>query len=163
MFVEYALRFSASTISSVAATSAFRITSNEIGSTPPSVHLPRPRGADLALAHVARDALAVALLRRAVAAAAARAVADDVAGQHVDRRLRRQPRLDAVADQDVLGRLAGLAAERARRPAQRAVGEHGERRRPVEEEVLAQPEAAAEAARRRPSPRRARAASTRTG
>ena len=33
MFVEYALRFSASTISSVAATSAFRITSNEIGST----------------------------------------------------------------------------------------------------------------------------------
>ena len=28
MFVEYALRFSASTISSVAATSAFRITSN---------------------------------------------------------------------------------------------------------------------------------------
>ena len=31
MFVEYALRFSASAISSVAATSAFRITSNEIG------------------------------------------------------------------------------------------------------------------------------------
>ena len=32
MFVEYALRRSASTISSVAATSAFRITSNVIGS-----------------------------------------------------------------------------------------------------------------------------------
>ncbi len=32
-------------------------------------------------------------------------------------------------------------------PADRAVGEHGERRRPVEEEVLAQPEPAAEAPR----------------
>ena len=41
MFVEYALRFSASAISSVAATSAFRITSNEIGSTAATVLLPR--------------------------------------------------------------------------------------------------------------------------
>ena len=48
MLVEYALRFSASTISSVAATSAFRITSNEIGSIdalPPPVDLARPLGA----------------------------------------------------------------------------------------------------------------------
>ena len=47
MFVEYALRFSASAISSVAATSAFRITSNEIGSTVTvaiRTPLARPRG-----------------------------------------------------------------------------------------------------------------------
>jgi hypothetical protein len=36
MFVEYALRLRESTISSVAATSAFRITSNEIGSSLPA-------------------------------------------------------------------------------------------------------------------------------
>ena len=36
MLVEYALRFRASAISSVAATSAFRITSNVIGSTIPA-------------------------------------------------------------------------------------------------------------------------------
>ena len=41
MFVEYALRFSASTISSVAATSALRITSNVIGSTlTPAIRTP---------------------------------------------------------------------------------------------------------------------------
>ena len=38
MFVEYALRRSVSTISSVAATSAFRITSNVIGSRVRSAH-----------------------------------------------------------------------------------------------------------------------------
>ena len=41
MFVEYALRFRASAISSVAATSAFRITSKEIGST--ATRTPRAR------------------------------------------------------------------------------------------------------------------------
>ena len=143
MFVEYALRFSASAISSVAATSAFRITSNVIGSTPPPVHLPRALEAHLALAHVARDELAVALLRRPVAAAAARAEADRVAGLHVDRRLRAEPRLRAAADEHVLRGLARQAAERARRPGHRAVGEDGERRRAVEDEVLAQAEAAA--------------------
>ena len=41
MLVEYALRFSASTISSVAATSALRITSKVIGSTSTAA-MPRP-------------------------------------------------------------------------------------------------------------------------
>ena len=45
MFVEYALRFSASAISSVAATSAFRITSNEIGSTAAIAYTSRARSA----------------------------------------------------------------------------------------------------------------------
>src|SRR3954453_3246010 len=42
MLVEYALRFSASTISSVAATSAFRTTSNVIGSTRTTLTTPPP-------------------------------------------------------------------------------------------------------------------------
>ena len=113
----------------------------------PPVHLSSALGADLSLAHVTRDELAVALLRRPVAAAPAGAVADDVARLELDGSLGREPTLLAAADQDVLGRLPGEAAERARRPRERAVGQDGEGRRPVEEEVLAQPEAAAEASR----------------
>ena len=53
MFVEYALRLSASAISSVAATSAFRITSKVIGS---SGSRSRPSGTSLrALRRVYRD------------------------------------------------------------------------------------------------------------
>src|SRR5439155_11687353 len=91
--------------------------------------------------------VAVALLGRPVAAAAARAVADDVTRLHLDRTLGGERSLDAVADQHVLGRLAVVAAQDAPRAAYGAVGEHGEGRRPVEEEVLAQPEPAPKAAR----------------
>ena len=167
MFVEYALRLRASTISSVAATSALRITSNEIGSTaavtaravpsslprPPrardgdAVHVPRALGAHLALEHVAQHARGIALLRRPVAASAAGAVADDVARLDGHGRLGRQPGLLAPADQHVLGDSTVVAAEGAGRPGDGAIREDGERRRPIEEEVLAQPEPAAEATR----------------
>src|SRR5207237_9012942 len=103
----------------------------------PRVHLPRASPADLALADVARDRVAVAILGRAVAAAAAGAVADDVAGLHLDRHLRVELGLDAVADQHVFGRPPVVTAEHAPRAAHRPVGEHCERRRTVEEEVLA--------------------------
>ena len=112
-----------------------------------AVDVPRPLGADLALEHVAQHPLGVALLGRPVAAAAAGAEADHVAGDEVERRLRDEPRLDAVADVHVLGDPPGVAAERAPRACLVAVGEDGEGRVQVEEVVLAQPEPAAEAAR----------------
>ena len=111
------------------------------------VELARPVGADLVLEHVAQHPLGVALLGRPVPAAAAGADADHVTGDEVERRLRRQPRLDAVADVHVLGDPPGVAAERAPRSRLVAVGEHGEGGVEVEEIVLAQPEAAPEAAR----------------
>ena len=85
-----------------------------------AVDVARALGADLALEHVAQHPLRVALLGRAVAAAAAGADADHVAGDEVDGRLRREPRLDAVADVHVLGRRAGVAAERAPRARRRS-------------------------------------------
>ena len=69
-------------------------------------------------------------------------------GLELDRRLRAEPRLLAAADRARTRRRCPARPPKAPAgPAQRAVGEHGERRRPVEEEVLAQPEPAAEAAR----------------
>ncbi len=112
-----------------------------------AVDLPRALGADLALEHVAQDALRVALLGRAVAAAAAGADADHVARHELDRRLRAEPGLRAVADEDVLRHAPVVPAERAPRAAAVAVGEDRERRVQVEAVVLAQAEPAAEAAR----------------
>ncbi len=52
--------------------------------------------AHLALEHVAQDALGLALLGRPVAAAAAAADADHVAGHELDRALRAEPGLAAI-------------------------------------------------------------------
>src|SRR5690242_15434154 len=66
-----------------------------------AVDIPRPLRAHLGLDHVAEDRLRVAVERRAVAAAAGRAVADDVAGLEPDGRLGRQVAGLAVGVQDV--------------------------------------------------------------
>ena len=107
----------ASLSASVAASSSAAIGDRD------AVDLARPLGADLPLEHVAQHALGIALLGRPVAAAAAGADADHVAGHEVERRLRAEPRLDAVADEHVLGDLRVVAAERAPRADLVAVGE----------------------------------------
>src|SRR5581483_8673341 len=108
-----------------------------------SVHRAGTLEADLPLAHVAGDERGVPLGRRAVAAPAAGAHADYVARLHLHRRLRGQARLDAAADEHVLGDAPLAAAEGAPRAAAVAVGEDRVRRRAVEHVVLAQAEAAA--------------------
>src|SRR5262249_58364557 len=105
-----------------------------------------PRGPPLPRASVAREGPRTAPLRRSVAPPAAGAIAHDVAGLELDRRLRREARLRAITDEDVLGGAPVLAAEGACGAAHGAVGEHGERRRAIEEVVLAQTEAAPEPA-----------------
>src|SRR5205823_6304011 len=73
--------------------------------------------------------------------------ADHVARLDLDRHLRAQPRLLAAADEDVLGDVRVLAAERAPGPEAVAVGEDRVGRRAVEDVVLAEAEAAPKAAR----------------
>ncbi len=103
--------------------------------------------AHLLLEHVAQDARRVALLGRPVAAAAAGAVADDVAGLERDGRLcpsrvSSPPRIRTYS-----ATRPSCPPKAPAGPASGPVGEHRERRRPLEEEVLAQAEPAAEAAR----------------
>src|SRR5262249_57950619 len=68
-----------------------------------SVHLECALGADLSLAHVAAHELRIALVRRAVTAAATRADAARVAGLDIDRDARAAPRLAAGTHEHVLG------------------------------------------------------------
>src|SRR5262249_3942463 len=112
-----------------------------------SVDVARALRADLALTHVAPDELGIALPGRPVAAAAAGTDADHVTCLELDRDLRAESGLDAVADVDILGHVRVVTAEGAPRAEAVAVGEDRVRRPAVEDVVLPEAESAAEAAR----------------
>ena len=170
MFVEYALRRSASTISSVAATSALRITSNVIGSKVSACHpyssLAAFSDSTLPSRTSSRDALRIALARVAPAAAACGAMDVDVARRRSSSRTSR-----AAISSVPSGRMQDVRRERAglrRPPARTAHARSGRSGRSATSRASgtarrARPRARRGAGRRRRCRARARSARSRSG